>query len=102
MTLAYYRNYIWSLGDNTYYNPSFASDELIEELEQDIAEFGEDEPCWLFWEVRNFDFPMLVCVNYDFICDEQPLTTEEIGNCLIQKSTFGEVLEILKIQDKIC
>lgn len=77
---------------------SFDSEELIEEIKQDIAEFGADEECWLFYDFAGDN---ILFTNYDFIEPEAPITTAEIGDEKIMRSTLGATLELLEHQDRI-
>ena len=48
-------------------NISYDSENLIEELKQDIEEFGEDCKCILIYKIEKNHF---VFTNYDFIVEE--------------------------------
>lgn len=78
---------------------SYDSDELIEELKADIAEFGEDHMMYAMFE--NID-GYLVLTNYDFITEESPLTQEEENEySLILELKAINILKLLELQNKI-
>ena len=52
---------------------SYECSELIEELKQDIAEFGDIDLYAFFEKVDGYTF----LTNYDFIEEEKPLTANE-------------------------
>ena len=56
---------------------SYSSDELIEELKQDIADFGSDT-MFAVW-LRKYGKCEFV-VNYDFVVAEEPISTDEIDD----------------------
>lgn len=81
---------------------SYDSSDLIEELEQDIAEFGSDEivAVWLrrFPKFGNIEF----AVNYDFIAEEKPIKRSEVDEDeRLVLMGMGELMELLKKQDSI-
>jgi len=76
---------------------SFDSEELIEEIKQDIEEFGEDEQCYLFYQIIDNN---IIFDNYDFIVDEMPLTKEELKENYIITS-LKNALEFLERQNEI-
>lgn len=77
---------------------SYDCEELIEEITADIEEFGENEPCYIFFEkVKGYEF----ATNYDFVEDEMPLEDEEKLSCKIVNSTLGEALKLFKSQDNV-
>lgn len=57
-------------------NVSFASEDLIKELKQDILEFGK-ETMFAVWlrKYGNLEF----VVNFDFVVEEAPITKDQIG-----------------------
>ena len=79
---------------------SFDSEEIIEELEQDIEEFGEDNPCILVYKIID---EHIIFTNYDFITEENPFDPEkelEDGEKFIETS-FKYALEVFEAQNKI-
>lgn len=76
---------------------SYECEELIEELESDIKEFGNIDMYAFFDEVNGYTF----LTNYDFIDDEIKLKTEEIGKSIVQILKAEKILEILKKQNEI-
>lgn len=78
---------------------SYESDDLIEELESDIEEFGEDQILYAMFE--NID-GYLALTNYDFITKEEPLTKEEKDSyCLVLELKACDILKLLKLQNKV-
>lgn len=73
-------------------------EELIEELEEDIKEFGENEEMYAFFEEIN---GLFILTNYDFIVEERPLTSIEIGNAMVCVMKAKEILKILKKQNSV-
>lgn len=81
---------------------SFASEDLINELAQDIAEFGSDKvvAVWLrrYPQFGNIEF----AVNYDFIVDKKPIRRSEVEKdervALMQ---MGALMELLKKQNSV-
>ena len=55
-------------------NISIDSEDIIEELKQDIEEFGEDCKCVLIYKIEKNHF---IFTNYDFITDEKPFNPDE-------------------------
>jgi len=76
---------------------SFDSGELIEEIKQDIEEFGEDEQCYLFYQIIDNN---IIFDNYDFIVEDIPLTKEELKENYIITS-LKNALEFLERQNEI-
>ena len=77
---------------------SYECEELIEELLEDIAEFGENKAMYAFFEkIQGYTF----LTNYDFIEEEAPLTSKEVGNAIIKVMTAKEILETLEEQNRI-
>lgn len=66
---------------------SHDSEELIAELKSDIAEFGDIDVFVWIEKIEGVD----ICVNYDFIQEEIPLTTDELKE--------GEFIEKMKSKD---
>ena len=78
---------------------SFDSEELIDEIKNDIAEFGDIEMYAFIDYIADNEF----IVNYDFIEEEEPLTEEEISTCdRIIKLPATEILRRLEKQNEIC
>lgn len=81
-------------------NFSYASDEIIDELERDIEEFGEDEKCILVYKVINDN---IFFTNYDFIVEEDPFNPKkelEKGEKYIE-TTLKYALEVFDDQNEI-
>lgn len=76
---------------------SYECSELIEELKKDIKEFGDIDMYAFFREINGNTF----LVDYDFIEDEMPLTSKELGNDVAQVMKASEILKILEEQNKI-
>jgi hypothetical protein len=57
---------------------SFECSELIEELKQDIAEFGAQK-IFAVWLRKYKELGVELIVNYDFVENEAPITPEEIN-----------------------
>ncbi|MFT8630683.1 hypothetical protein [Liquorilactobacillus hordei] len=76
--------------DEHYIKPtiSYDSDEMIAELKEDIASFGDFE-CWAW--IKKID-GVKIYTNYDFKESVSPLSTYEIN----QAKENGEQFEILK------
>lgn len=74
---------------------SFDSEDLIEELKEDIEEFGPDEECYLFYKLDN-DFGLLF-TNYDFEVLPEELDKDEE----ILKTTLNYALKLFEIQNEI-
>lgn len=78
---------------------SFDCSELIEELKEDIEEFGEDNPCILIYKIIN---DHVFFTNYDFICEEKPFNPkkelEEDEHYI--ETTFKYALEVFEAQNK--
>ncbi len=90
---------------------SYDSEELIEELKQDILEFGEDYPCILVYKIVE---DHIFFTNYDFIIEEDdvdvfdnnddvrpfdPKKDLRPGEKYIT-TTFKYALEVLEAQNK--
>ena len=77
---------------------SFECSELIEELKQDIKEFGDIEMYAFFEEVKGYTF----LTNYDFISEEKSLSSKEFKeSTIVQKMKASEILKILEEQNSI-
>ncbi len=79
---------------------SMDSEDLIQELQEDIEEFGEDHPCILVYKYKNGIF---LFTNYDFITDEMPFNPDKElreGEYYIE-TTFKYALEVFEKQNKI-
>lgn len=78
---------------------SVASEEIIEELHRDIEEFGEDEPCAVFYGTVGSS---LIFTNYDFIVEESPISKDELTSKeRMIVTTLGNALELFEYQDRI-
>lgn len=76
---------------------SYECDELIEEVKQDIAEFGaEDKAYAVFKEIQGATF----LVNY-LLDEETAPTSEELEGGYAQLMTLGEILNFLEKQNQI-
>lgn len=79
---------------------SYESTDLIEELKEDIEEFGENHECILVYRVYNHN---IIFTNYDFIVEEKPFdpkTELEKGEKFIT-STLGEALQLFEDQNRL-
>lgn len=80
-------------------NISYDCEDLIEELKEDIAEFGPDEELVAFFEKKG-DYIFLT--NYDFNETDAPFTKEELKDYVyIVKISAKEILKILEYQNSI-
>ena len=80
---------------------SYECSELIEEVQEDIAEFTADTKV-MVWFRRYPEYNTKFVVNYDFITEDDPITSDEIGeNETLNILTLGELLEILQEQNEI-
>lgn len=79
---------------------SYESEDLIEELKQDIAEFGEDHPCVLVYKVIE-DY--IFFTNYDFITEEDSFNPDKEleKDERYLETTFKYALEVFEAQNKI-
>lgn len=76
----------------------FESSELIEELKQDIEEFGADHPCILIYRVVDNH---ILFINYDFIVEEEPFNPKKElkkGESYI-KTSLQYALEVFEAQN---
>ena len=77
---------------------SYECSDLIEELKQDIIEFGDIEMYAFFEKIDGYTF----LTNYDFISEEKPLSSEEFEkSTVVQKMKASEILKILEEQNSI-
>lgn len=73
--------------------------ELISELKEDIAEFGENEVVCVW--CRNDD-GIAMYINYDFITKEKPITSDELdAGEYLKTMTMGDLLKALEEQSEI-
>lgn len=82
-------------------NVSYASEELIEEVKEDIAEFGPGEKVmvWIRW-YPAYDAKFIV--NYDFIVDDDPIDGDELGeNETLDIMSLGDLFAALQEQNRI-
>lgn len=81
---------------------SYESEDLIDEVKEDILEFGEDEKVYVWKKVfPEYDNVQFI-VNYDFIVEEQPLKLDEIAeNESVEVMTLCDLLTELEEQDRI-
>lgn len=79
---------------------SYDSEELIEELKEDIKEFGEDEQCILVYKVIDNH---IFFTNYDFITEEEPFNpeTELLPGEKYMTTSLEYALEVFESQNKI-
>lgn len=77
---------------------SYECGELIEELEEDIEEFGDFEAYAFFEKVHGVMF----LTNYDFIVKEAPLKSKEfLEDTVVQIMKAKDILKILQEQNRI-
>lgn len=77
---------------------SYECSDLIEELENDIQEFGNIDMYAFFKKINE----NILLINYDFINDELPLQTKELKDGqIVQIMKATKILEILKEQNSI-
>ena len=80
-------------------NISYASDDLIAEVEEDIAELGANEQVFV-WARYLSEYNTAVAVDYDFI--DATIRKEDIDEDeSVGITTLGELLMQLKKQNKI-
>lgn len=76
---------------------SYESEELIREIQQDIAEFGINDKAYaVFKKIQGQTF----IVNYLLDEDTLPSPEELEGGCA-QLMTLGEILDLLEKQNEI-
>lgn len=85
--------------ENNLINVSYDSSDLIEELKEDIKEFGENHECILIYKVISDN---IIFTNYDFIVDEEPFNPnkELLEDEHYLKTTFKYALEVFENQNK--
>lgn len=77
---------------------SYECTQLINELKDDIAEFGDIEMYAFFEKIKGYTF----LTNYDFINEEKPLEVKELKDDTIVKIMKAtEILKVLKEQNYI-
>ena len=77
----------------------FECSELINELKEDIAEFGDNEEIAVW--CKDYD-GATIYTNYDFINPESPIEPSELKNDeYIKLMTMGELLPLLEKQSSI-
>ncbi len=77
---------------------SYECSDLIEELQDDMEEFGDIDMYAFFEKVEGFTF----LTNYDFIEDEKTLESKELEDgTIVQVMKASKILEILKNQDEV-
>ncbi len=78
---------------------SYECSELIEELKEDIVEFGGDTVVAVWCKDNS---GVTLYTNYDFIDEEQPITEKEVDDDeYIQKMTMSALLILLEKQNEI-
>ena len=81
------------------YHVSYDCSELIEELKEDIAEFGGDTIVNVWCTVRQ---GVELYVNYDFISKDMSIKKEEVrDNEYIKSMTMFALLTLLEQQNSI-
>lgn len=81
-------------------NISYACDDLIEEIKDDIEEFGENHACILVYKIVDNH---IFFTNYDFIVEENPFNPKkelEEDEKFIE-TTLQYALEVFEMQNKI-
>lgn len=79
---------------------SYDSEELIEEIKQDIKDFGKDHPCILIYKIID---DSIFFTNYDFIVEDDKFDEEtelEEGEKYLT-TTLKYALEVFQSQNKI-
>lgn len=80
-------------------NISYECSELIEELKQDIEEFGGDEVVAVWCKEYK---GVIIYTNYDFIVNEAPIMNEELKDGeFIKQMTMSALLVVLEKQNEI-
>ncbi len=78
---------------------SYECSELIEELKEDILEFGGDTIVAVWCKDNS---GVTLYTNYDFIDEDQPITEKELDKDeYIQKMTMSALLILLEKQNEI-
>ena len=78
---------------------SFYCEELIEELKQDIAEFGGHEIVYVWCKDTN---GVTIYTNYDFILSDEPIDNSEIEpDEYIKTMSMTTVLMLLEEQNEV-
>lgn len=85
---------------------SYECSDLIEEIRQDIIEFGKDEPAWGIVVERKIKLPFTektetVSVLVNYLLGDEPPTAEELEGGQAELSTLGELLRLLEKQNRI-
>ena len=95
----------WEKIETFFKNPTepklfYESEDLIEELRQDIEEFGEDKQCILVYKIID---DHIFFTNYDFIVEEQPFDSkkelQESEKYIV--TTLKYALDVFESQNKI-
>ncbi len=86
---------------------SYECTEIIEELKQDIAEFGADHPAWAVILPKEIRIPFTdktktVYIMVNYLSGETPPSSKELMGGQAQLSTLGELLPIFEEQNRIC
>ena len=78
---------------------SYECSELIEELKEDIKEFGENEVVIVWCTMMH---GVVIYTNYDFVDEDTPVTEAELTEKeIITKMTMKELLILLEKQNEI-
>lgn len=87
---------------------SYDCSSLIEEINADIVEFGENKSAFAIWEEKEIYLPfsneitkVTVLVNYLLDADEMPNEKELPPGEIAIKSTLKEIQQVLIEQNKI-
>lgn len=85
--------------DDSLIKLSYDCEDLIEEIKQDIEEFGEDKECILVYKVVD-DY--IFFTNYDFITEKMPFSKNELRQSeKYIETTLKYALEVFESQNKI-
>lgn len=78
---------------------SFECSELIEELKQDISEFG-GEKIVVVW-CKEYE-GVILYINYDFITEDEPLKKNELKDGeFLKQMTMSALLHVLEKQNSV-
>lgn len=94
------------MADEPNFRASYECSELIEEIKDDIAEFGSLTPAYGVWKEFDVKVPFAdewrkknFCVNY-LMGDEPPRSKEVLPGEVAIKSTLGKLLAIFEEQNR--
>lgn len=77
---------------------SYECSELIEELKQDIEEFGGDRVVAVW--CKEYE-GVTIYTNYDFITDDMPLENSEVNGEVVKPMTMSALLILFEKQNEI-